>query len=804
MNQIVGDIMDQRTLKVIFGALLHNTGEFMIRAGLSDGQDPGLTGSRYVSEVLHDPEVVNSVRYQTRDDLAGDQNLSVSSAAYIINVADRMVTGNNCGNLKEMDTSDRKLIPMSSLFNIINNRNLAHTYRMTQLSETINYPIQDNDGVIYKENYEKLLSMLKDDLTSIELKEDDINYLLSCLERYFSFVPYSSAVKDVADISVYDHSKMVAAYGACIQEYLNDCKIMDYRSELLEKEEAFRSKDIFLMFTGDFSGIQSFIFNVIQDGALKRLRSRSFFLEILMEHIVRDILSSCGLSRANLIYSGGGHCYLLLPNTQTVIDKLVRKGKRVNAWLRRNFGTQLFFACAYTPCSANDLMNIPAVDAPYEQIYRKLGRKISEEKMHRYSADEILELNAEMLSTTGKRECKICGEEVKLCKDDNICQWCDNFEKLSPVLLNNDLIVVVSETRLDNRLSLPFPTDGGEVYYYFVKEKEAREMVGLGIAKHIYTKNQPHSKLVGSTNLYIGDYVYSPLVNELVDERGFHRLAVLRADVDDLGSAFIRGFARKEGSPEQRNRYNTLSRTSAFSRQMSMFFKYYLNQILEGKEGTFRIGSGSSAEQGKKVVTVYSGGDDVFLIGNFRDILEAAVDIRSAFVRYTAGALTISFGIGVYPVRYPLYSSAEDTADMEDKSKQNEGKNSITLFTATGENTYRFDEFTDGVVREKLDLLFEFFQSGSNEEKLGNSLLHRLLQLLRDDSDRINIARYAYLLARLEPKTKTGGSRARENYRIFSGKMYDWILRPKDRKELITAISIYSCLTRKGAVEDHE
>ena len=28
-----------------------------------------------------------------------------------------------------------------------------------------------------------------------------------------------------------------------------------------------------------------------------------------------ELLDGCGLTRANIIYSGGGHCYLLLPNT---------------------------------------------------------------------------------------------------------------------------------------------------------------------------------------------------------------------------------------------------------------------------------------------------------------------------------------------------------------------------------------------------------------------------------------------------------------------------------------------------------
>ena len=58
------------------------------------------------------------------------------------------------------------------------------------------------------------------------------------------------------------------------------------------------------------------------------------------------------------------------------------------------------------------------------------------------------------------------------------------------------------------------------------------------------------------------------------------RIAVCRMDVDNLGHAFISGFEQEnEKDPVKRMHYVTLSRTSAFSRQMSLFFKCYINAI---------------------------------------------------------------------------------------------------------------------------------------------------------------------------------------------------------------------------------
>lgn len=49
---------------------------------------------------------------------------------------------------------------------------------------------------------------------------------------------------------------------------------------------------------------------------------------------------------------------------------------------------------------------------------------------------------------------------------------------------------------------------------------------------------------------------------------GIKKIAVLRADVDNLGTSFVYGFRRGEDE-----RYVTLSRTAALSRQLSLFFK---------------------------------------------------------------------------------------------------------------------------------------------------------------------------------------------------------------------------------------
>ena len=106
--------------------------------------------------------------------------------------------------------------------------------------------------------------------------------------------------------------------GACISEYLRAKGQEDLRGVLFQNETAFRDTQAFLLYSADFSGVQKFIYTIAASDALRTLRSRSFFLDFAMEHYVDELLGACGVSRANLLYSGGGHCYLLLPNTDGV------------------------------------------------------------------------------------------------------------------------------------------------------------------------------------------------------------------------------------------------------------------------------------------------------------------------------------------------------------------------------------------------------------------------------------------------------------------------------------------------------
>ena len=198
-------------------------------------------------------------------------------------------------------------------------------------------------------------------------------------------MPSSTYTGESPDISLYDHLKITAAVGACISRYLLDQGAADIRTRVFQNEKAFRDEQVFALYTADLSGIQKFIYTVATQGRAEVASQPLVFLEMLMEHYADEVLQACGLSRVNLIYSGGGHCYLLAPYAKAAFGGA--DGERPDKRLAdRSIRTALFVAHGWSACSANDLTNTPAestVQGRFQPRFRAVSRRQSSADIER-------------------------------------------------------------------------------------------------------------------------------------------------------------------------------------------------------------------------------------------------------------------------------------------------------------------------------------------------------------------------------------------------------------------------------------
>ena len=771
--------MKDSDVKIIVGGLLHDIGKVIYRTG--EGNNHSKSGYEYLVEDvgLNDKKILESVLYHHGYNLK-NVKLDNNSYAYITYIADNIASAADSRKKDEAEFGFDTSTPLQPVFNILNGNKQEKFYEPMILSEKINYPIDEKKSFnqsFYGEIKTKITECLKGIVFDDYVDSKYINSLLQVLEICLSYVPSSTAKGELADISLYDHVKITAAVGSCIYQYLEENNINDYKQELLKNENDFWNKEAFLLFSMDVSGIQNFIYTIHSKDALKSLRARSFYLEIMMEHIIDSILEKTNLSRANLIYSGGGHCYMILPNTNAIKKIIDDYEKEVNKWLQKEFDISLYVAMGYTVATANSLKNEPT--GSYSDLFKNVSNIISEKKAHRYSAEQIISLNNKKVASYS-RECRVC-KRLENVNDDGVCIICEKLKKSSKDILYEPFFVVVCK---ESENALPLP---GEYYLVGYSEKRLREeMKKEQSIVRIYSKNDYYTGINVATKIWVGNYTKGQTFEELAEiSKGIKRIGILRADVDNLGQAFVNGFEEK---------YNTLSRTATFSRQLSLFFKYYINSILGN--GEYSI-NGEICNKQRNATIVYSGGDDLFIVGAWDDIIELSIDIRKALYKYTENTLTISGGIGIYHSSYPISRIAFEVGKLEDKSKDMPNKCAITLFDNINA-TYEWNDFEDKVVGEKFELINEFF---SYSEDKGKSCLYHLLELIRGRSEKINFARYVYFMARMEPR-KEASDEQKQLYKKFSQKMYEWFKNEEDCKHLCTAINLYAYLIRNEIGEE--
>jgi CRISPR-associated protein Csm1 len=825
--------MKERQIKIALASLLSNIGRLAVRA--SSGKDSSgrefLSGCSVSDELMLCAGLMDSDAESTSgtpdtgENVHGAADPETAGLRALVRMADDIaasLTGHSGG--KSGSAAEDPDCQFESIYNLLNldEREASGAaeeklyYSAGTLKDGIRFPLTrtaiDTCCDVYGEDYEPLSAEfyqhLLDEtgcrLKTLEFTDSFLSSLMNVLEVNLTYVPAFCSSSAPSDISMYDHMKMSVAVALALDEYLEEripeaSESGNQRTaeflKLLSGSEELLGSGAFVMFSMDLCGIQDFIYTITTEKALKTLRSRSFYLELLMEHMIDMLLDEFSLCRASLIYSGGGHCYILLPNLQSTGQRLADFCRGINRWLTDTFGISLFLSSGFSPCSPYSLCNRP--EGSFSRIFTEIGDMITRAKNCRYSAQDLMRLNGQEHEDY-TRECRICRRTGHL-DSDGKCMSCLQFEEFSNRIQNGgDYFAVLRGSEPD---TLPLPGDCCLAALTGQELKARMSRHGEKPAR-VYSKNSFTNELDVTTRLWVGDYFYDRVMENLAGaSTGIRRIAVLRADVDNLGQTFIRGFeSRKYGT-----RFVNLARTAALSRSLSMFFKYHINTILSRRE--FSLGA-EKTDPERKVTVVYSGGDDVFLIGAWDEVVECAVDLSRALKKYTSGALTISAGIGIYQQSYPVSAAAEETAAYEDASKSRPGKSAVTLFSsgsvhdengaAVDDGTYSWDEFKTVVAGEKYRILADFFGCSSVR---GNSFLYRILELIEGRGEKINFARLAYLLSRLEPRSGAPDAE-KKAYSRFAQNIYRWMGSGKDCRQLKTAIQLYVYMNRERSEEE--
>ena len=618
--------------------------------------------------------------------------------------------------------------------------------------------VNDNQS---KGDYSTLVSELETAAkTDIEDPETYLENLLWAMQTTTWCVP-SAYYHSIPDISLFDHSRMTAAIAVCLSDWQGDVSALlgaverDFAKKPQDGDEAKLAEPVALLIGGDISGIQDFIYTISSKYAAKTLRGRSFYLQLLTEAVLRFLLREMGLPYLNVIYASGGHFFFLAPLSQA--EKLLALRKQVSEKLISAHGTHLYLALEAIEISPKGFQrgNFPAV---WSSLHDQLG----ERKQQRYQ-----ELGSNFFlkvlepSTSGgnpDEKCSVCGEDRYPIMggsddEDKRCSLCSSFATelgaqladASQIALGFGLpqagkcqtaLEVLRSFGMDVQLitkhsKYQSPEWVERVTLWQLDDDQAcpQEMLGkAAIVKHYSVHHIPQ-------------YSFDEL--QKMVKGGFHRLGVLRADVDHLGLVFSQGL-QIEGKPA-----GTLARTSMLSFQISLFFEGWVKRICDDPRWK------------ETIYSVYAGGDDLFLIGPWDIMPDLALQLVSDFSEFTGNhpGLHLSAGLAFIDGKYPVYQAAADAGDAENQAK-GAGRNRFFFLG----KAWTWDEFNQ--LAQKKDRLVSLVLNEKGETEVGPRALLGVLRNMaeqRSDAQAHHkgrewgpwIWRGAYMLKRMEERYQT-------------------------------------------------
>ncbi len=763
--------------QVIYGALFHDIGKLFYKAGRQKNHiEAGIDAARQVFELPGTskclPRIIqHAIQYHHWKDLAQARPDTLEPTTWLVYEADNIAAGldrREESELVELEPQNSKQsdfkrrfdpqIPLKSTFSLLSRpkqptiiddtdyTQFQGAYRLTMLGKEDKkshdnivipvYPALQQNMNVSKEIYQKVASKWDNEVSANRVSlASNPNVLLVLMESLLSFAPSDNCLERIPDISLFEHLRLTAAIASCMYIHATETSEKDFSKRGHTREaDTHRQLDQFLLVAGDISGIQKFIYNITNQGALKSLRARSFYLEVMLEHILDDILVVAGgehgsLSRANIIYSGGGHFYLLLPNTERVKADLNRVRFQLNQWFWDQFRGSLSFALGWESCTALDLMDPKAPSSGKRQArmktkWRALSQVLSKQKAQRFAClddNNFLELFEPDDTTWEGQECVITqvdhhlvnyplapGESEKQCNrlaaalhafgrklpnakflwvrqgvDEQV--FAEQFKSQqtmlqSPLLLLPDLLhpgrcAVVQALQGVGPDKDDLPEDEEQkIHGWLLQNQQPGRLYSIN--RWVLSKFLHANILVGQYYPKQDNLPDMPTFEELANASiGAKKLGVLRADVDNLGELFTGRLP---------NEVYTFSRIAMLSKQLTLFFKLYINAICEGQlalnqdiEATSLLSSGKKK---RSAVIVYAGGDDLFIVGAWNQMLELAIDIRRCFDAFTCSQLTLSAGLQVFDPNTPIKLMAEQTEQAEKKAKNLDGKDALCLF----------------------------------------------------------------------------------------------------------------------------
>lgn len=526
------------------------------------------------------------------------------------------------------------------------------------------------------------------------------NYMYNLLNKYLVTVPASTYGGVKSAVSLFDHLKISSAIASCL--YDKTCY----------------DQEMFYMLEIDVSGIQSFIYQVVEGsgtkpGLSKALRGRSILVGLITNAISYAFLNEFGLTVSNILFNTGGGSMILLPYNQSIEKRVMDLSKKIRKSLFDFFQTDITFVNAMLPVNKKELETFQTDKAI--ELKSLLGRN----KMRKYQ-DIIDDADFFFDKIDFNSKCNTCGRVSK----SEQCFICKMVEKISQIYTKNESFGIVYDFNKTIDIKNIETLDLGFVRLLFINDKSyliddeiswyVDSINNFGFGNEIMTANDVPLDKDSNTILS-----FEKILKLTPEEYGDKKLAILKMDVDNLGGIFAFGLKASDEPRVQRS----ISKYVTMSRLMEFFFGHEIKNIC--REVSLKISENiDDIKNGTMFYINYAGGDDLVIIGSAYSIVELALEIHKRFAKFTNNKnITISGGINFQNDKKPIRFGVQMAEEALSMSKDGD-KNAITLLNTT----VPFVEFEELLVEVKE--ICKFILEG----KLSRTMLYNLMSNIRDKS----------------------------------------------------------------------
>lgn len=561
-----------------------------------------------------------------------------------------------------------------------------------------------DDAKLYKQHCQGFLDNLRSLAHRTESVELWLEHFDSLLLHYTAAIPALRAgdVEPSRDVSLYDHGRATAALAAALYLYHKETDTLSV--EAVRDQQ----KAKFLFISGDFYGIQDYIFasgGETQRYRAKLLRGRSFTVSLLTELMADLLCREVGLPFLSVVLNAAGKFMIIAPNTNAAKDAVQKVRQEVNQWLY-----EVSYGENAVGLTCRTVKPTELLAGGFRTLWLAIGQDLEAAKLDRLEAQHFgsvanyldlfrNDLPRPLCPLCGKRPSRLAAEDDDYVKEvGSCCQTCRDHIFLGTNLVKRRQLAIVKQSAAlpdpQNRLLVPLL---GRYQVFFPEGQlrslaQTRELMRFwDLALPSPTETLPLQMTRRFLNGYVpvvrpedrdDDRLAELAADELVPENpktlgqlarqaltftpvagqyeGLAALGVLKADVDNLGVIML------EGLPPEKF---TLARLATLSRQMHFFFCYFLPYLLQ-REKDFQ-----------DTYTVFAGGDDLFVIGPWSKILSLARTIPLEFARYVGQneVLHLSAGIVLAKPHVPMQHLAAMAEEALEAAKTGE-KNALCLF----------------------------------------------------------------------------------------------------------------------------